>query len=207
MTPGPGTDTLVATMDPTGLGLLSRSMQVRVTNQMVAEALTAVAGRSGWEAVTLRGPGDILVTDVAPARPGNRPPGNDVVLVCDPTPLAARRAVDSVAEFLAAAVVCSDQPGDLAPALQALQVGRVSMPLRVLALAAQMPHLTERQLAVLGGAMAGQSNAEIGRGLHLSPASVKREMGFLYVILDSSTRPALVAEAIGLGIVPHAVRP
>jgi DNA-binding CsgD family transcriptional regulator len=207
MTAGHGTDTLEATMDPSGLGVLSLQVQVSVSNEMVAEALTAVAGRGGWDTVARRGPGDVLVTDVAPARPGNRPAGNDVVLVCHPTPLDARRAVDSVSECLAAAVVCADRPGDLAPALDALRTGRVSMPVRVLALASQMPHLTERQMAVLGAVMAGQSNAEIGRGLYLSPASVKRELGFLYVILDSSTRSALVAEAIGLGVVPHAVRP
>ena len=70
-----------------------------------------------------------------------------------------------------------------------------------------MPHLSERQLAILRAVIAGQSNQEIARGLYLSLASVKREMGFVYVIMGVSGRSALTAQALGLGLTGRPLRP
>jgi len=184
-----------------------RVLQVSVRNPMLAEALEATARKGGWDRVDQRGELHVLVTDVAPVRPRGRRPGNRVVLVCEPTPHSARRAMDAVSEFLAAAIVCADQPADLAAALAGIENSSVSIPMRVLDLAATMPELSERQLVVIGAVMAGQSNAEIGRGLYLSPGSVKREMGILYHALGSSGRSSLVARAMGLGLEPRPVRP
>jgi DNA-binding CsgD family transcriptional regulator len=174
---------------------------------MLNDALVAAAERSGWEVVAERGPGETLVTDVAPARLAGHRPGNDAVLVCDPTPFAARCALDAVSNLVAAAVVVSDEADGLAAALDGVLADRVTFSARVLELSARMPHLSERQLAILRAVIAGQSNQEIARGLYLSLASVKREMGFVYVIMGVSGRSALTAQALGLGLTGRPLRP
>jgi DNA-binding NarL/FixJ family response regulator len=88
-----------------------------------------------------------------------------------------------------------------------VRVGRVSLPTRVLDLAADMPQLTERQLAVLSAVIAGQTNAEISRGQDLSPASVKRETSALYTALGAQTRAALAAAGRLLGVPARPVLP
>jgi len=190
-----------------GTALATAKLSVVVANAMLAEALAAAATRCGWEPVSTREEGDVLVTDRAPARAGGSPPGNRVVLVCEPRPFGARRALDSISELTAAAVVCSDAPSDVTGALEGLARGHVTVPLRVLELAAQMPALTERQLAVLSAVAAGQTNAEIGRGLYLSQASVKREVGVLYDALGGANRSRLAAIATALGVAPSPARP
>lgn len=182
-------------------------LHVNVRNAMVTEALIAAAERHGWRHDASFEPGSVLVVDRPVARPRGAPAGNRAVLVCEPTSFEARRALDVVAELLAVAVVCADAPSDLESALDGVLVGRVSMPTRVLDLAASMPHLTERQVAVLGAVVAGQTNADIGRGLYLSPASVKREMAALYAALGAQSRSALAAMGRELGVPGRPVAP
>lgn len=174
---------------------------------MVREALTATSRRRGWSVVDRRGVDDVLITDAAVARPAGTPAGNSVVLVADPTPLAARRALDAISNLVVGAVMLSDDPAGLGVALDGLAAGRLTIPLQVVDLAARMPHLSERQLVILGGLIAGQSNAEIGRAMHLSHASIKRELGFVYQIITSPGRSGLVAAALQLGLSAKPVRP
>ncbi len=129
------------------------------------------------------------------------------MLVCEPTPLAARTAMDAMSNLLAAALVATDRPDDLACALDGLADGRGSVPVRIMALAADMPDLSERQRVILSAVVAGQSNLEIGRGLYLSAASIKREMSSLYGALGVLNRSVLVATAMTLGIPPAPVLP
>ncbi len=174
---------------------------------MLGEALGAAAVRNGWEVRSLPGEGDAVVTDRLLARHRSTSGGQRVVLVCEPTPHGARVALSAVAALMAAAVVCADDPADLVAALEGLTAGRVSIPLRVVDLAGQMPELTERQLAVLGAVAAGQSNGAIGRGLYLSAASVKRELAALYSAIGVTSRPSLAASAQVLGVPVHDVLP
>lgn len=167
---------------------------------MLAEALVAAAARSGWGHVSHRAPGAVLVTDRPAARLRGSPAGNNAVLVCEPTAYAARRALDAVSELVAAAVMRSDEPADLTSALEGMAVGRASIPMDVLALAAQMPAITERQTAILGAVVAGQTNTDICRGMYLSPASVKRELSALHQALGSVSRVGLAASARELGV-------
>ncbi len=182
-------------------------LHVQVQNAMVGEALIAAAERSGWEHDRTPMTDAVLVADRPVARMDGAPAGNRAVLVCEPTSFAARRALDVLAELLAVAVVCADAPSDLVSALEGVQVGRASVPTRVLDLAADMPHLTERQLAVLSAVVAGQTNADISRGLYLSPASIKREMSALYAALSAQNRPALAAAGRMLGVPARPARP
>lgn len=167
---------------------------------MLTEALAVSAERCGWERVGRRRGGEVLVTDRVVVRHLRTPAEHRVVLVCEATPFGARAALDAVSELVAVAVVCCDEPADLVSALEGLLVGRVSVPLRVMDLAGEMPDLTERQLEVLAAVAAGQSNAAIGRGLYLSAASVKRELAALYAALGMSNRLELAASAQRLGV-------
>jgi DNA-binding CsgD family transcriptional regulator len=175
-------------------------LHVQVGNEMLGEALIAAAQRHGWLHQRSWSPGAVRVVDRPVARPDGAPAGNLTVLVCEPTAFAARAALDAVSELLVVAVVCADAPADLVSALDGVRVGRASVPTRVLELAAGMPQLTERQSAVLSAVVAGQTNAEIGRGQNLSPASVKREMSALYTALGAQTRAALAAAGGLLGV-------
>jgi DNA-binding NarL/FixJ family response regulator len=75
------------------------------------------------------------------------------------------------------------------------------------ATAQRMPSISSRQRAVLGGVVASQSNATIGRHVHASEATLKREVGALTSTLKAGARAALVAVAISFGIEPRQVRP
>lgn len=183
------------------------SVRIAVHNPMVAEALSATAVRSGWRETVNHTCGQVLVSDRPPARRSTERGGNNVVVVCEPTPWGARAALDSVASLLATSVVCADQPADLARALDAMVQDAASIPIRVLDLAGEMPLLTERQSLVLGGVLAGQSNSAICEGLYVSVASVKRDLTCLYSAFGASTRSSLVAAAARVGVPPRPVLP
>lgn len=185
----------------------TRRVRISVANSMVAEALSATAARSGWHEAVNHSRGHVLVSDRPPARRSSARSGNNVVVVCEPTPWGAREALDSVAALLATSVVCADQPADLARALDAMVEDSASIPIRVMELAGQLPLLTERQTLVLGGVLAGQSNTAISVGLYVSTASVKRDLTCLYAAFGAPTRSGLVAEAARLGVPPHVVLP
>ncbi len=176
-----------------------RRFEVRVGSAMLAEALVATGRRAGWRPVVQRRSGEVLVTDRFAPRDVSGPAG-DVVLVCDLTPVAARRALDGVAGLWVSAVACADVPDDLVAALEGITAGRVSLPVRVVELAALLPSLTERQWAALDAVVAGRPNAEIARMLSVSSATVKRELCELYAALDASTRTELAARAVTLGV-------
>jgi two-component system nitrate/nitrite response regulator NarL len=62
------------------------------------------------------------------------------------------------------------------------------------------PLLTPREREVLGHVAAGRGAPEIGRLLHLSPATVKGHLQSLYEKLGVSDRAAAVAEAMRRGL-------
>ena len=183
------------------------SVRVAVRNPMVAEALSATAARVGWRETVNEACEHMLVSDRVPARRYSARSGNNLVVVCEPTPWGAREALDAVASLLATSVVCADQPADLARALAAVLEEAASIPIRVLDLAGEMPLLTERQMLVLGGVLAGQSNTAICEGLYVSVASVKRDLTCLYSAFGASTRSSLVAEAARVGVPSQPVLP
>ena len=185
----------------------ARAACVAVANPMIAAALSVTAQRQGWQTRPVPEPGAVLITDRLPPSSTGEGDVDAVVLVCDPTPFAARRAVDAVAALRVTAVVRADQPDDLRAALACLEEERGSIPRTILSLAAQMPEVNQRQVALLGAVLAGQTTSQMARGLHLSPASVKRELGALSRSLDATTRAALLARALELGVQPLPLRP
>lgn len=183
----------------TGSDEALKRVRIVVANQMIARALQAIAEFHGWKRVTNGSFEHVLVTDRLPDPDGIQ---HDtlVVLVADRTPWSARQALDAVANHQADAVVRSDAPEDLPQALSLLAVGTTSIPFGLTEAAESMPPLTTRQIQILQGVRSGQCNADIARALHLSLASVKRELTVLYDVLDVASRSTLSARAGRLGI-------
>jgi DNA-binding CsgD family transcriptional regulator len=180
--------------------------RIEVRAETLREALTSVAARSGWVADAAPGTERIVVRDVPAARAREQFPCG-VVLVVDPTPVAARAGMTALAAGTVAAVISSDQPSDLTHALRTLAGGWGSVPMHVVASAARLPDLTERQAIVMRAVLAGQSTKDMARGLYLSGASVKRELAILYRTFGLPNRLALAAFAAELGFSPKPLRP
>lgn len=180
---------------------------VVVRHDTLARALASVARDGGWSVRQTVGPSTFAVTDRVIALDQGQDVGWRRLLVVDPTPIDCRRAMDAIGAGTVLGVLLSDEPDELLVALRATSSGRASVPGRVVELAARMPQLTDRQAAILAGVLAGQTNAELGKGLRLSHASVKREMGELFRAFGLANRLALAHYALSLGIRPARVVP
>jgi DNA-binding NarL/FixJ family response regulator len=64
------------------------------------------------------------------------------------------------------------------------------------------PQLTAREREVLARVSAGATNAEIGRALFLSEATVKTYLVRVFAKLDVTDRTAAVTKALSLGLLP-----
>jgi len=82
----------------------------------------------------------------------------------------------------------------LAPPVARVLVSRVRLP------AAEAP--TRRELEVLAEVARGLSNAEVGRALHISEATVKTHLVRVFEKLGVSDRTAAVTRAISQGLLP-----
>jgi DNA-binding NarL/FixJ family response regulator len=83
----------------------------------------------------------------------------------------------------------------LAPSVAGRLVNRVRRP-------AAAVSLSGREVEVLRLVARGQTNAEIGRVLHISEATVKTHLLRAFGKLDVSDRTAAVTTAMGLGLLP-----
>jgi DNA-binding NarL/FixJ family response regulator len=83
----------------------------------------------------------------------------------------------------------------LAPSVAGRLVNRVRRP-------APAVSLSGREVEVLRLVAKGQTNAEIGRALHISEATVKTHLLRAFGKLDVSDRTAAVTTAMGLGLLP-----
>src|SRR5690606_35242793 len=72
------------------------------------------------------------------------------ILVAEPTPYSAARAMSALAAGVISAVVSTTDPDDLLPALESVERGQVTIPACMVELAAGMPKVTPRQVEVLG---------------------------------------------------------
>lgn len=177
-----------------------------VRSETLHEALSHVAVRNGWDLVRHQGPGIVPIRDRVVALEGEQSSRRSV-LVVDPTPLQCQRALRAFGAGTVAAVISSDRPSALAHALLSVSDGWGAVPVAVLEVAATMPELSERQEGILGAVMAGQSSAEIARGLYLSEASVKRELAGLFRSFGARNRLELAMLAGDLGITPVRMLP
>lgn len=164
-----------------------RLVAVEATHPALHLALGAVLRDAGYEAVATRAPGRPVVGLDAAA--GDR----SYVLVTPGDPVACRRAVRAFVDGRAGAVVAVDGLDRLPGALHALAAGTASIPIEVLRRAARAPELKARQAEVLALVQAGRSTAEIAGRLHVSRATVKREVAALLQAFGCRNRAELVA--------------
>ncbi|HEX4905498.1 MAG TPA: LuxR C-terminal-related transcriptional regulator [Acidimicrobiales bacterium] len=178
-----------------------RAVVLDLTDATRSAALCFTVGRSG-RPVDDRGlPESLVVSDRL-----DRSRTLDV-LVCGPTAVDAAAAVAAFAAGQARAIVAADDPEQLVAALAALELGLSLVPADLLERARAVPALTDRQRAVLGGVLAGQSNAEMARALQVRPVTVKREVAGLFGAFGACRRFELMSVAFGLGFRADALRP
>jgi DNA-binding CsgD family transcriptional regulator len=183
----------------------SRTYVIDVRDETTRRALLQVGSMAGWEARRTVAPGCHLVVDAVRAQPHDL--AARTVLVVDATPFAADRGLSALVSGNVAAVMSGARPSGLVRALESLSCGWGGIPLELLSLAAAMPDLTERQLAVVGAVISGQPTHQIARGLYLSHASIKRELGLLFRSFGAENRIALAALGSQLGVPAARVGP
>lgn len=123
------------------------------------------------------------------------------VLVTRPSPLACRMALDVLRRGRVSAVICSDEPGQLPAAIGQAADGWTLATTRVVALANDAPPMSSRQEEVLLALLKGLDNDDIAGLLHLSLATVKREVSALLRSFAVTNRLSLAMQCARLGIV------
>jgi DNA-binding NarL/FixJ family response regulator len=164
------------------------SVQLVVADRTLRYALTYVLEQAGH---AVRSSGGLVVADRLGAA------GVAVVhaLVVDPVPAACQWAVSAITRGEARAAVCSDDLEQLPPMLLNAAGGTVCFPERVVLEANRVPPLEPRLLATLQLLLAGHANAAIGRQLHSSESTVKRDIAALLRHFDVPNRHLLAAVA------------
>lgn len=175
---------------------------LQVRNRLLHTALSAVGEAAGWTVRRSIGPGTLVVIDAEPLHQATGAIGANVALVVERTPFATKRGLQLLSRGVVLGLFCEDEPRDLIHVLQGLRHGRATTPRSVFDMASHMPEIGERREEVIAGLAGGHSIRDISSALHISEASVKRDLSEVYAILDVSDRAALVARAHQLGIRP-----
>jgi DNA-binding CsgD family transcriptional regulator len=179
---------------------------IDVRSETLRAALTHVGTTAGFTLRKTLAPGTCLVLDEPKAVVGS-PHEQPTILVTEPTPCGAHAAMRALASGTVTAVISSDRPNDLAEALSSVRNGWAAAPIEIIEAAARMPDLTERQVAIVGAILAGQSTRDIAKGLFLSDASVKRELAAMFRSFGAENRLELAAFGASLGFRPQRITP
>lgn len=163
-------------------------MRLVVGDVTLRYALTYVLEQDGF---AVRGGGELVVADRGGAA------GEPAVhtLIVDPLPAACQAALAAITAGRARSAICADDPEQLPPVLRSVQAGLVTFPDRIVAEATRAPTLPPRLLATLQLLVLGYSNAAIGRQLHASESTVKRDVAALLRHFDVPNRTQLAAAA------------
>lgn len=168
---------------------MSGGIELDVDDSALARAMASVI-EDGCEEV---GGTDVVRDSIGDGR------GGPVVLVADATPAAAASAMHALQSGRVAGVVSEDRLEDLAAVIDAVRAGLVVAARRVLSLSSVAPTLSARQTEVLEALLAGGSNARIAADLHLSEATVKRELAAVGAALGATTRVGIMSAAHAAG--------
>ncbi len=96
------------------------------------------------------------------------------------------------------------QPEELFRCIRAVHAGEAYLQSKVAAKLVQRvqePHLTEREVQILGSLAEGRSNRAIGLALHISESTVKSHLKSLFAKLDATSRAEAIALAAKRGLV------
>lgn len=165
------------------IGLDVADAQVRLAVERTLKAAGRSVGRGGTLCVT-----DSALT-TAPA----------AVAVVRPEPAACAAAVNRTLSGALLGAVCVDELDHLPRVIDAVTTDLTALTPRVLSLAAAAPPLTARQLDVLRELLLHKSNREIADAVHVSEATVKRELTEIGSALGASTRGGIATAAYALG--------
>ena len=168
----------------------SPSLGLDVADAQVRHLIERTLNAAGW---TVGRGGSLCVTDsaltTAPA----------AVAVVRPEPAACAAAVNRTVAGALLGAVCVDELDHLPRLVDAVLRDLTALTPRVLAVAAEAPPLTARQLDVLRELLLQKSNREIAEAVHLSEATVKRELNEIGKALGASTRIGIAPAAYALG--------
>lgn len=171
-------------------------LRIEVASVVVRLALSYVSRERGWAIC------DEAHTDCGCLRVSDRVGHGDRridILVTQDSPRRCQEALDAVLQGATRAVVLWDEPGSLTATVDALQQGSSVIPERVIQLAEEAPHLSDRQRQTLQLVSAGRSNADISTALCQSPSTTKRDLAELLELFDATNRAGLSAAASRLG--------
>jgi DNA-binding CsgD family transcriptional regulator len=165
-----------------------RGVRLVVGDVTLRYALTYVLEQAGYG---VRGSGELVVADQLGSA------GEAVVhaLVVEPLPAACQWALHALTSGRASSAICADNPEALPEVLDQVRAGMVAFPDRLVAEANQAPTLAPRLLATLQLLIVGYSNVAIGRQLHASESTVKRDIAALLRHFDVPNRNQLAAAA------------
>jgi DNA-binding NarL/FixJ family response regulator len=180
----------VLTLNPT------LRLRIEVSSVVVRLALSYVSRERGWT-ICEESRDDCSCLRVAD-RVGRDDRRIDVLVTQD-SPRRCQEALDAVLCGAARSVVLWDEPGTLTATVDALQQGSSVIPERVIQLAQEAPHLSDRQRQTLQLVSAGRSNADISKALCQSPSTTKRDLAELLDLFDAKNRTGLSAAASRLG--------
>ena len=96
------------------------------------------------------------------------------------------------------------QPEELFRCIRAVHAGEAYLQSKVAAKLVQRvqePHLTEREIQILGSLAEGKSNRAIALALHISESTVKSHLKSLFAKLDATSRAEAIALAAKRGLV------
>jgi DNA-binding NarL/FixJ family response regulator len=127
-------------------------------------------------------------------------PEGPTVLVVPAMAAACASALDAVISRTAMAAMSADELDQLSAVVVAVAQGVRCLSDAVVRLAADMPILGARGRNILGLAATGASVAQMASSLHLSTATVKRELAELSDLLGCQSRVELLLAARRLGI-------
>lgn len=187
--------------------ILAHEPDIEVVDEAsTGEEAVAVAARVEVDValIDLRMPGMDGVTAIERIRQ-QRPQTAAVVLTTYETDADILRAVEagaagyllkdaSRAELVAAVRAAARGETVLAPTVATRLVQQVRKP--------QPVSLSPREVDVLALVAKGQTNADIGRALHITEATVKTHLLRAFAKLDVSDRTAAVITAMSLGLLP-----
>ena len=174
-----------------------RAVHLDVADPTLRFALAHACHEAGWPRSAAAAADAWLVNDRVPA-----PGAVADVLVVPLTPLACRRALDAFAAGLVRAVVPSDEPWALPPALDLAGTGMGCVPHGLVEQAQRFPPLRPRLERTLHLVVRGATVAAMSRALHQSPSSTKRDIAELLRLCDAPSRVALAATVVRLGMPP-----
>lgn len=171
------------------------SFRVSVSDPHLRSAVNATMSSAGLVEAGEMTDRTLSITDDVAAR------GANLVSIVDDTPGTCQQVVEALLSHEIAGIGSRSEISQLPLIVSAAAGSVASVPIRVLQSASRLPKLEDRQRKVLQLLSSGLSNTLIANSLHVSQATVKREVSELLRVFKAGNRLELVMRAAQLGLV------